>query len=112
MHRLRIRQPDSFLLCQCFHNIVWQHLQNHFPLSVLVIAELDYGAKASQKAKKNLKKLYGFVDIVQVVPFDFKCAKIFGTTKSKLRKLGKPTGERNRCITQHFFVRQGNPPLL
>ncbi len=48
-------------------------------LSVLVISELDYGAKASQKAKENLKNLYRFVDIVQVVPFDLECAKIFGT---------------------------------
>jgi len=67
-------------------------------LSVLVISELDYGAKASQKAKENLKKLYRFVDIVQVVPFDLECAKIFGTIKSKLRKLGKPTGEMDALI--------------
>ena len=48
-------------------------------LSVLVISELDYGAKTSQKAKENLKNLYRFVDIVQAVPFDLECAKIFGT---------------------------------
>jgi tRNA(fMet)-specific endonuclease VapC len=67
-------------------------------LSVLVIAELDYGARASQKAKENLKKLYRFVDIIQAVPFDLECAKIFGTIKSKLRKLGKPTGEMDALI--------------
>jgi len=67
-------------------------------LNTLVIAELDYGAKASQKAKENLEKLYAFVDIVRVVPFDFECAKIFGTIKSKLRKMGKPTGEMDALI--------------
>ena len=67
-------------------------------LSVLVISELDYGAKASQKAKENLKNLYRFVDIVQAVPFDLECAKLFGTIKSKLRKLGKPTGEMDALI--------------
>jgi len=67
-------------------------------LSSLVVAELDYGAKASQKAKKNLEKLHRFVDIVQVVPFDIECAKIFGAIKSKLRKLGKPTGEMDALI--------------
>ncbi len=51
-------------------------------LSTFVIAELDYGAKASQKAKANLEKLYRFVDIVQVIPFDLECAKVFGTIKS------------------------------
>jgi len=67
-------------------------------LSSLVVAELDYGAKASQKAKENLEKLHRFVDIVQVVSFDIECAKIFGTIKSKLRKLGKTTGEMDALI--------------
>ena len=67
-------------------------------LSTLVVAELDYGAKASQKAEENLEKLHRFVDIVRVVPFDLECAKIFGTIKSKLRKMGKPTGEVDALI--------------
>jgi tRNA(fMet)-specific endonuclease VapC len=67
-------------------------------LSPLVIAELDYGAKVSHKAKENLEKLYRFVDIVQVVPFDIECAKVFGTIKSRLRSLGKPTGEVDALI--------------
>ena len=67
-------------------------------LSTLVVAELDYGAKASQKAEGNLEKLHRFVDIVRVVPFDLECAKIFGTIKSKLRKMGKPTGEVDALI--------------
>ena len=62
-------------------------------LSSLVVAELDYGAKVSQRAKDNLEKLYRFVDVVQVVPFDIESAKIFGSIKSKLRNIGKPTGE-------------------
>ena len=67
-------------------------------LSTLVVAELDYGAKVSQKAKENLEKLYQFLNIVQVVPFDVECAKVFGTVKSKLRSLGKPTGEVDALI--------------
>ena len=67
-------------------------------LSSLVVAELDYGAKASQKAKENIEKLHRFVDIVRVIPFDLKCAKVFGTIKTKLRKIGKPTGETDALI--------------
>jgi len=62
-------------------------------LSSLVVGELDYGAKVSQRAKENLEKLYQFVDVVQVLPFDIECAKFFGSIKSKLRIMGKPTGE-------------------
>ena len=67
-------------------------------LSSLVVAELDYGAKVSQKSEENLEKLYRLVEIAQVVPFDVECARIFGTIKSKLRKLGKPTGEVDALI--------------
>jgi len=67
-------------------------------LPAFVVAELDYGAKAFQKAKENLEKLYRFVDIVKVIPFDLECAKIFGTIKSKLRSIGKPTGEMDALI--------------
>jgi len=67
-------------------------------LSTLVVAELDYGAKVSRKSKENLENLYRLVDVVQVVPFDIECAKLFGTIKSKLRNLGKPTGEVDALI--------------
>ena len=50
-------------------------------LSTLVMAELDYGAKVSQKSKENIEKLYRFLDVVQIVPFDVECAKTFGTFK-------------------------------
>jgi len=73
-------------------------------LSVLVIAELDYGAKVSQQAKENLGKLYRFLGIVQVVPFDLDCAKTFGTIKSKLRALGKRTGEIDALIAATAIV--------
>lgn len=62
-------------------------------LSSLVVAELDYGAKASRRSSENLAKLYQFLELVEVVPFDLECSKIFGTIKSRLRFLGKPTGE-------------------
>jgi tRNA(fMet)-specific endonuclease VapC len=67
-------------------------------LSTLVVAELDYGAKVSHKSKENLEKLYRLVDVVQVVPFDIECAKLFGTIKSRFRNLGKPTGEVDALI--------------
>ncbi len=34
-------------------------------LSSLVVSELDYGAKASQKSQENLAKLYRFVELVE-----------------------------------------------
>ena len=57
---------------------------NRIALSSLVVAELDYGAKVFHRGKENLERLYRFIDVVEVVPFDIECAKIFGTIKSKL----------------------------
>jgi len=36
-------------------------------LSTLVVAELDYGAKVSQRSEDNLEKLYRLLEIIQVV---------------------------------------------
>ncbi len=75
-----------------------RHEIDKISLSALVIAESDYGAKISQRSKENIEKLYRFLDVVRIVPFDVECAKIFGTIKSKLRMIGKPTGEVDALI--------------
>jgi tRNA(fMet)-specific endonuclease VapC len=67
-------------------------------VSTLVIAELNYGAKSSQYPEKNLEKLSRFIDIIQIIPFDLSCAIKFGDIKSKLRAIGKPTGEVDALI--------------
>ena len=61
-------------------------------ISTLVAAELDYGAKASRNARKNLGNLYRFLDIVQVIPFDLECAKNFGTIKKQASKYWQTYG--------------------
>lgn len=67
-------------------------------LSALVVAELNYGAKASQNASRNLEKLTRLLDVIRIVPFDLECADSFGTIKSRLRSIGKPTGEVDALI--------------
>ena len=74
-----------------------QHIDK-IALCTLVVAELDYGAKASKKAKASSTKLYSFVELAKVMPFDLECVKQFGTIKSKLRQIGKPTGEMDALI--------------
>ncbi len=67
-------------------------------VSTLVIAELYYGAKSSQHPEKNLEKLLRFIDVIRIIPFDLTCAIKFGDIKSKLRAIGKPTGEVDALI--------------
>ena len=73
-------------------------------ISSIVVAELDYGAKSSQNAKKNLEKMYRFIDLIQVMNFDLECAKICGTIKSQLRSIGRPTGESDAMIASVAIV--------
>ena len=77
---------------------------NKIALSALVIAELDYGAKASQNSTRNLAKLNQFIDLVHIVSFDLACAHMLGPIKSKLRKIGKPTGEVDAMIAAVAMV--------
>jgi tRNA(fMet)-specific endonuclease VapC len=67
-------------------------------ISTIVVAELDYGAKASANSSKNLQKLNRFLDLVRIIPFDLASARMLGTVKSALRKIGKPTGEVDAMI--------------
>jgi tRNA(fMet)-specific endonuclease VapC len=71
---------------------------NKITLSTLVVAELDYGAKASQNSVKNLANLNRFIELVRIIPFDLACARMLGTIKSRLRQIGKPTGEVDAMI--------------
>lgn len=71
---------------------------NKITLSTLVVAELDYGAKASQNRFKNLSNLNRFIELVRIIPFDLACARMLGTVKSRLRQIGKPTGEVDAMI--------------
>jgi tRNA(fMet)-specific endonuclease VapC len=95
---------------------------NKISLSTLVVAELDYGAKASQNRLKNLSNLNSFIELVRIFPFDLVCARMLGTIKSRLRQIGKPTGEVDAMIaavalankaelvtgnTRHFQNREG-----
>lgn len=77
---------------------------NKITLSALVIAELDYGAKASQNSTRNLAKLNQFIELVHIVAFDITCARMLGTIKSRLRKIGKPTGEVDAMIAAVAMV--------
>ena len=67
-------------------------------VSTIVVAELDYGAKSSANSSKNLQNLYRFLDLVRIIPFDLASARMMGTVKSALRKIGKPTGEVDAMI--------------
>jgi tRNA(fMet)-specific endonuclease VapC len=64
----------------------------------LVVAELDYGAKASARPAENLARLSTFLGCVEIVPFDEAAAHQYGTLRARLKSIGKPTGEIDALI--------------
>ncbi len=45
-----------------------------------------------------MERLNRLLEIIRVVPFDIECAKAFGTIKSRLRSISRPTGEMDALI--------------
>ena len=74
-------------------------------IPAIVLAELDFGAKASARAAENLDRLYQFVRAIQVIPFDANCAQEHGTLKAELRRLGRPTGAVDALIAATALAR-------
>jgi tRNA(fMet)-specific endonuclease VapC len=70
----------------------------HVSISALVLGELLYGARASQRQQENLEKIYQFLRIVQVHEYDQACAEQYSHLRVKLRHKGKPTGEVDTLI--------------
>jgi tRNA(fMet)-specific endonuclease VapC len=67
-------------------------------LPAIVLAELDFGAKASARSVENLERLYAFVQVVEVIPFEANCAREHGSLKAELRRTGRPTGPVDALI--------------
>ncbi|EDN69535.1 PilT-like protein [Beggiatoa sp. PS] len=78
-------------------NKIKTHLP-HISISTLVLGELLYGARASQRKDENLDKVYQFLRIVNVVDFDQACAEQYSHIRASLRKKGRPTGETDALI--------------
>jgi len=83
------------------NQIIADKLKAHIPhiaLSSLVLGELLYGARASQRKDDNLEKIYQLLRIVQIVDFDQASAEQYSHIRVNLRKKGRPTGEVDALI--------------
>ena len=83
------------------NRIIANKLKIHLPhvsISTLVLGELLYGARASQRKNENLEKVYQFLHVVNVVDFNQACAEQYSHIRSSLRKKGRPTGESDALI--------------
>jgi tRNA(fMet)-specific endonuclease VapC len=67
-------------------------------VSILTIAELEYGAANSARPEENRSKIDCFTDELEIVAFDSAMARQFGAIKRALKQLGRRIGEFDIAI--------------
>lgn len=67
-------------------------------ISVLVLAELLFGANISARADENKSKINRLLALTPPIPFDHACAVAYADLKVELRRIGRPTGEVDALI--------------
>jgi tRNA(fMet)-specific endonuclease VapC len=61
-------------------------------LSVVTLAELEYGASKSMHRARNRLMLIGFASPFKILPFDTRDAEVFGILRAQLERAGRPIG--------------------
>lgn len=70
-------------------------------VSAVSVAELEFGAAASQKQGDNFARLDRFLLEFEVLPFDRPAARRYGPLRVNLQATGKPIGPMDCLIAAH-----------
>lgn len=70
-------------------------------ISVITLAELQYGAGKSSQPKRNHEALEQFVSPLQVADFDRRASAAYGELRPRLEKKGHPIGAMDLLIAAH-----------
>jgi tRNA(fMet)-specific endonuclease VapC len=70
-------------------------------LSVITLAELEYGARKSAAIEKNLSALHQFSIPFEILPFDYNATVEYGIIRAELETKGTPIGSLDTLIAAH-----------
>ncbi|HEU4346098.1 MAG TPA: type II toxin-antitoxin system VapC family toxin [Candidatus Binatia bacterium] len=70
-------------------------------ISVITLAELEYGAAKSSDTARNRGALEQFVSPLEVAAFDRQTTKAYGEIRSRLEQAGRPIGAMDLLIAAH-----------
>ena len=70
-------------------------------ISVITLAELEYGVSKSGQPAKNRKALELFVSPLEVAAFDRRATVVYGRIRALLEKKGRPIGSMDLLIAAH-----------
>jgi len=70
-------------------------------ISVITLAELEYGASKSREPARNRDALEQFVSPLEMAAFDRQATIAYGQTRAVLEKKGRPIGSMDLLIAAH-----------
>jgi tRNA(fMet)-specific endonuclease VapC len=74
-------------------------------LSVVVVAELRYGADHSARRRTNHSRIDVLIEEVEPLDFDLRAAATYGRVRSQLETGGTPIGPNDMLIAAHALSR-------
>lgn len=74
-------------------------------LSVVVVAELRYGADHSTRRRANHARIDALVEEIETLDFDLRAAAAYGRLRSRLEAGGTPIGPNDMLIAAHALSR-------
>jgi len=70
-------------------------------ISVITLAELEYGASKSSEPDRNREALEQFVSPLEIAVFDRPATSVYGKIRALLEKRGRPIGSMDLLIAAH-----------
>jgi tRNA(fMet)-specific endonuclease VapC len=74
-------------------------------LSVVVVAELRYGADRSARRRANHARIDALIEEIEVLDFDLRAAATYGRVRAQLEAGGTPIGPNDMLIAAHALSR-------
>jgi tRNA(fMet)-specific endonuclease VapC len=74
-------------------------------LSVVVVAELRYGADHSARRRTNHARIDALIEEIDVLGFDLRAAASYGRVRAQLEAGGTPIGPNDMLIAAHALSR-------
>lgn len=70
-------------------------------ISVITLAELEYGASKSSEPTRNREALAQFASPLEIAVFDREATAVYGKVRALLEKRGRPIGSMDLLIAAH-----------
>jgi len=79
----------------------FQQCQGQLCVSSITVMELMYGSEKSAQPERNLRDIEGFIQRLEVLPYDEKAAFHTAQIRAELEKYGTPIGAYDQMIAGH-----------